>query len=159
TDVSLMNINGLLNLAAWAKLLKGHLVPHAQLPDTAGGDTRILIMVQQNALRALRHEVAQAWSPRRVRDVEGRWIKVRKLGRSPFEEDNRVPLFASEEDLLKGELRAAFYAGHVSQVFVKAPPGLTFPGDPGYPGHSDTLPRYLDFAPRVGVVYDPRGRG
>jgi hypothetical protein len=52
-----------------------------------------------------------------------------------------------------------FYAGQVSKVFVNAPPGLTFPGDPGFPGHSDTFPRYLDFAPRVGLVFDPRGKG
>ncbi len=54
---------------------------------------------------------------------------------------------------------AKFYSGQVSKVFVNAPPGLTFPGDAGYPGHSDTFPRYMDFAPRIGVVYDPRGRG
>ncbi len=52
-----------------------------------------------------------------------------------------------------------FYAGEVSKVFVNAPPGLTFPGDPGFPGMSDTFPRYLDFAPRVGLVWDPRGTG
>ncbi len=52
-----------------------------------------------------------------------------------------------------------FSSGQVSKVFVNAPPGLTFPGDSGYPGQSDTFPRYLDFAPRVGVVFDPRGRG
>jgi hypothetical protein len=54
---------------------------------------------------------------------------------------------------------AGFYAGKVSKVFVNAPPGLTFPGDSGYPGQSDTSPRYLDFAPRFGLVYDPRGKG
>jgi hypothetical protein len=54
---------------------------------------------------------------------------------------------------------ARFYAGQVSKVFVNAPPGLTFPGDSGFPGHSDTFPRYLDFAPRIGVVFDPTGRG
>jgi hypothetical protein len=54
---------------------------------------------------------------------------------------------------------ARFYAGQGSKAFLNAPPGMTFPGDPGYPGHSDTYPRYADFAPRFGVVYDPRGRG
>ena len=54
---------------------------------------------------------------------------------------------------------AGFYAGQVSKVYVNAPPGLTFPGDPGFPGQSDTFPRYMDFAPRVGIVYDPRGKG
>jgi hypothetical protein len=54
---------------------------------------------------------------------------------------------------------AKFYAGQVSQAFINAPPGLTFPGDKGYPGNAATSPRYLDFAPRFGLVYDPRGHG
>jgi Carboxypeptidase regulatory-like domain len=61
--------------------------------------------------------------------------------------------YASQFDLAK------FNAGQVSQAFVNAPPGLTFPGDRGYPGNAATSPRYLDFAPRFGLVYDPRGRG
>ncbi len=52
-----------------------------------------------------------------------------------------------------------FYAGKVSSVYTNAPPGLTFPGDPGFPGSSDTFPRYADFAPRIGLVFDPRGAG
>ncbi|HLH31194.1 MAG TPA: TonB-dependent receptor, partial [Terriglobia bacterium] len=54
---------------------------------------------------------------------------------------------------------ARFYAGQVSQSFVNAPPGVTFPGDPGFPGKAATSPRYLDFAPRFGLVFDPRGHG
>jgi hypothetical protein len=55
--------------------------------------------------------------------------------------------------------QAGFAAGQVSKVYVNAPAGLAFPGDAGFPGQSDTFPRYLDFAPRLGVVWDPRGRG
>lgn len=54
---------------------------------------------------------------------------------------------------------ARFYANQGSKAFVNAPPGLTFPGDPGYPDNADTFPRYLDFAPRIGLVFDPRGKG
>ncbi len=54
---------------------------------------------------------------------------------------------------------AGFYAGQVSKVYINAPPGLTFPGDPGFPGKSDTSARYADFAPRLGLVLDPRGKG
>src|SRR5262252_3810838 len=61
--------------------------------------------------------------------------------------------YASQFDLAK------FNAGQVSQAFVNAPPGLTFPGDRGYPGNAATSARYLDFAPRFGLVYDPTGRG
>jgi Carboxypeptidase regulatory-like domain len=61
--------------------------------------------------------------------------------------------YASQFDLAK------FNAGQVSQTFVNAPAGLTFPGDPGFPGKAATSPRYFDFAPRFGLVYDPRGHG
>jgi len=54
---------------------------------------------------------------------------------------------------------ARFSAGQVSKAFINAPPGLTFPGDDGYPGNAATSPRYWDFAPRLGLVYDPRGKG
>jgi hypothetical protein len=52
-----------------------------------------------------------------------------------------------------------FDSGKVSSVYTKAPAGLTFPGDAGYPGMSNNFPRYFDFAPRIGLVYDPRGKG
>jgi hypothetical protein len=54
---------------------------------------------------------------------------------------------------------AGFYANQVSTVFKNAPAGMTFPGDPGFPGTSDTSARYGDFAPRFGFVFDPRGKG
>lgn len=46
-----------------------------------------------------------------------------------------------------------------SKVFVSAPPGMTFPGDAGFNGKSDTLSHAHDFSPRVGFVWDPRGKG
>jgi hypothetical protein len=71
----------------------------------------------------------------------------------PFVPQHQILNYASAFD------PARFYAGQVSKVYVNAPPGLTFPGDTGFPGQSDTFPRYLDFAPRFGVVLDPRGKG
>jgi hypothetical protein len=52
----------------------------------------------------------------------------------------------------------AFKAGTTSQVFTNAPPGVFFYGDPGIPkGYANGS--YLDFAPRVGIAWDPTGRG
>ncbi len=53
---------------------------------------------------------------------------------------------------------AAFAAGTTSQVFTNAPPGLFYCGD------SQTPCSFVDshvpqFSPRVGVVWDPRGKG
>ena len=52
-----------------------------------------------------------------------------------------------------------FAQGLHSSVYVNAPAGLIFPGDAGYPGlkvmHSDLM----NFAPRVGLAWDPKGDG
>jgi hypothetical protein len=53
-----------------------------------------------------------------------------------------------------------FNAGVKSQTFVNAPPGLTFPGDPSYtPGRSVENDKWSKFAPRLGLVWDPKGDG
>jgi hypothetical protein len=52
----------------------------------------------------------------------------------------------------------AFAAGKKSQVFVNAPPGLSFIGDPGV--SKGYRPRKLtDFDPRVGLAWDVNGNG
>ncbi|MBZ5729461.1 MAG: hypothetical protein LAP87_31355 [Acidobacteriia bacterium] len=106
----MMNINGVLNLVAWSRYLRGHLVPHGQLPHIPNGRGPAMILVQQNMLRDLRREVAADWSPRRVPDVDGRWVKARKTSKSFFAEDRCSPLFGSEEDIVKGELRGVYLA-------------------------------------------------
>jgi hypothetical protein len=54
---------------------------------------------------------------------------------------------------------AAYNAGTVTKEFVNAPPGVTFPSDAGFNGKSDTLTHAADFSPRIGIVWDPRGKG
>lgn len=53
---------------------------------------------------------------------------------------------------------AAFNANQASQVFVNAPVGSLFYGDPGIP-NSFTSRRLNNFSPRVGVVFNPDGKG
>ncbi len=55
-------------------------------------------------------------------------------------------------------LRSAFDANQTSQVYVKAPAGSLFYGDPGIP-KSFTASRLNNFSPRAGLVYDPTGKG
>ena len=52
----------------------------------------------------------------------------------------------------------SYLAGAHTTVFNNAPPGVTFPGDPGFPQGGTN--RQLDnFAPRAGIVWDLRGDG
>ena len=53
-----------------------------------------------------------------------------------------------------------FKSGQRTSVFTNAPPGFTYPGDPGFPnGLAGMNKRWTDFAPRVGVAWDPNGDG
>ncbi|MBV8903116.1 MAG: TonB-dependent receptor, partial [Acidobacteriia bacterium] len=54
---------------------------------------------------------------------------------------------------------ARFEAGIKSTVFQNAPPGLLYAGDPGLPGKAGINNRYDQFAPRVGIAWDPNGNG
>ena len=96
--IHLHNINGLLNMVAWARDLGGHLIPHRSLPDDfSGKGAQLGIMIEQNSLRGLRHEVATCWDAHVVQDVTGRWVQVRKDAGSFFEEDRQQPIYGSEE--------------------------------------------------------------
>jgi hypothetical protein len=52
----------------------------------------------------------------------------------------------------------AFRAGTKTSLYTNAPPGLLFYGDPGIP-RAYAKSRYLDFAPRFGIAWDPTGSG
>jgi hypothetical protein len=79
--VSLQNMNGLLNLVAWARTLDGHLVPHGQLPEHYGtGDKAVFMMIEQNALRRLRNEVAVQWDAHVALDVRGSGLACAGMG-------------------------------------------------------------------------------
>ncbi len=52
-----------------------------------------------------------------------------------------------------------FLASQVSTVFPNAPAGRTFPGDKGFPGNAASANSWRQFAPRIGIVFDPRGQG
>jgi len=72
-----------------------------------------------------------------------------------------------EPFLAPSELRGYIYnfslANMINNVkttqFVNAPPGLTFPGDPGFQGKKGMNDYWDTFAPRVAVAWDPKGDG
>ena len=53
-----------------------------------------------------------------------------------------------------------FKRGVKSTVYVNAPAGLIYPGDPGFPeGKTGLNKRWLNFSPRVGLAWDVTGDG
>lgn len=95
--VSVQNINGILNLVAWARSQGGQMVPDGDLPDDfADGERHSLLMVPQTGLRDLRHEVATDYDLHMQRDVEGVLHSVRRLKDRLFEEDDTYPIYVSE---------------------------------------------------------------
>jgi hypothetical protein len=46
-----------------------------------------------------------------------------------------------------------------STVYPQAPAGLYYPGDPGFPGNSGMNVVWSNFAPRVGIAWDPKADG
>ncbi len=52
----------------------------------------------------------------------------------------------------------AFVAGTKTSKYTNAPPGVFFNGDPGIP-YDYINNRYNEFAPRVGLAWDPKGDG
>ena len=56
--------------------------------------------------------------------------------------------------------RDAFRANQKSTVFINAPAGFTYPGDPDFPGgNTGLVPKWWNFSPRVGVAWDVTGDG
>ncbi|MEQ1883932.1 MAG: carboxypeptidase-like regulatory domain-containing protein [Bryobacteraceae bacterium] len=52
-----------------------------------------------------------------------------------------------------------FIAGSRSTVIPNAPPGFTYPGDPGFNGKSGIESRWGNINPRIGIAWDPMGDG
>lgn len=123
-NVTIHNVNGLLNLVAWVQSLDGHLVPHGNMPDEFAADdnTPTFLMIEQNSLVTLRHKVVMGWDAHQAIGVEGNSVLVRKEGNSIFEEDNHRPYYISEDDVREGKLRGVFETAHRSWWLSIHPP-------------------------------------
>lgn len=107
--IRLVNINGLLNLWAWANDLKGHLIPHGELPESfRETNAPRMIMVQQNSLLKLRQEVYRRNHTMAAKTTDETWARVRRLADSVFEDDQRAPLYVEERALRTGSLTAVY---------------------------------------------------
>lgn len=96
--VTLLNVNGLLNMVGWARSLDGHLVPHGDIPhDFGASGGPLMLMIEQNAIRTVRHKVDVHWDFHMTQDPTGAWVEVSKEGNSLFEEDESQPIFVAHE--------------------------------------------------------------
>ncbi|WP_310460650.1 hypothetical protein [Sphaerotilus sp.] len=96
--VMLQNMNGLLNLFAWADSLDGHLVPHGEIPrDFQVGDVQLFIPITQNGLSDLRHGISIATDEHVENFVDGTWKLLRKERGSYFDQDTKHPLYVHLE--------------------------------------------------------------
>src|SRR3989441_4883112 len=68
------------------------------------------------------------------------------------------PMSFPQGDLYNFSL-TRFYANQRSTVIPTAPPGFTYPGDPGFNGKSGIQPNYKNLDPRVARAWDPAGDG
>src|SRR5215469_4652880 len=70
------------------------------------------------------------------------------------------PTFSDPDKYKRGNsfIESAFLAGKVSTLHPSAPAGLFFPGDPGIPA-ANWQGQKANFAPRVGLVWNPSGEG
>jgi len=56
--------------------------------------------------------------------------------------------------------QSLFNQGVHSQAYVNAPAGMLYPGDPGFDTNNrPNKIQWADFAPRIGLVWDPKGNG
>ncbi len=106
--IFLANPSGLLNLVAWMQQLNGHLVPHAQIPESFVSDGLRFIDIDPFVIRDLRYDILTTFDPRRVFTVDGRWERVRREARSLFNELKDAPLYFSIDAVENGRLRSVY---------------------------------------------------
>ena len=99
------NVNGLLNLYSWAKGNDFNIIPHSAFDEDLGSLSSIFMMITQNALLDVRWEVQNEDDIHKVLNPYGEIISVRRLTKnSYFKEDRFKPIYASVDNLEKGQL-------------------------------------------------------
>lgn len=107
--VKLVVPNGFLNLWAWESELNGALAPHYELPNDFGHDgVNAILVVPQNALLAIRAEVAANDDTMAIPDESGRFVEMRRSRESVFADDpGQSAMYESWDDAIRGNLVAA----------------------------------------------------
>lgn len=107
--ILISNLNGLLNLIAWANDLKGHLVPHGEIPEGFRDSSSMRrIFIPQNALLDLRKSVQKRHHAVAALNEDHVFRQVRRIGDSTFKDDETAPLYIDERALHDGQLKAVY---------------------------------------------------
>jgi hypothetical protein len=69
-----------------------------------------------------------------------------------------IPMQLNDKSIYTFSL-ARYYAGTHSRVWANAPTGFYYPGDPGFNGNAGINTHWGQFAPRLGLAWDPSGNG
>src|SRR5215510_16414336 len=91
--------------------------------------------------------------------LQDTWKATRKLTLNyglrwaPF-----MPMQFTDGDIYTFSLEN-FYKGVQSKVIPTAPPGFSYPGDPGFHGKSGMDNQWGNLEPRIGIAWDPAGDG
>ncbi len=117
--VHIRNINGLLNLFAWALDMDHHLVPHDQIDgDMASSQSGLMLLINQNSLLSLRKSVAIRHDIHLVLSPDGSPVRVARYSTSSyFPEDEHRPLYVAYDDMLEG-CRRSVYIGDNLNVWL-----------------------------------------
>ena len=109
-NVHLRNVNGLLNLYAWAMSLDHHLVSHADLPrEYVGSSGPLFIMIDQNGLIEPRHKVLLSCDEHVIHDrICGSMLVRRNTQTHYFQEDYDQPIYVGYSDIKKRLLRCVY---------------------------------------------------
>src|SRR5215831_14361793 len=91
--------------------------------------------------------------------LQDTWKATRKLTLNyglrwaPF-----MPMQFTDGDIYTFSLEN-FYKGVQSKIIPSAPPGFSYPGDPGFHGQSGMGSQWKNLEPRIGIAWDPEGDG
>lgn len=108
--IFIMNANGLLNLYAWMKDNKGHIVPHEKLEEGfCGGDTPAMLTIPQNGILSLRAEILESVDMHNVPLPSGEFVTVRRTNASPrYGTKEYAPFYADIFALENGLFRSVY---------------------------------------------------
>ena len=121
--VEIVNPNGILNLIGWIRSNKGHLVPHAQLPQgDISPEHPLMVALPINLLREVRADAENGYDRHCSVDNTGTWHDVQHVSPNPFfSSKSALCVYASMDDVRGGTLTCVYEGALKLWMTVAAP--------------------------------------